>query len=196
MRDLAIAMILGMVVLAGCQRQAPATASGAGCTANALSQWEVGASQIYQISAASAGPDCAKAVITLVVRGPEGAPLFVTALAAGDGNLAFADVKDGPDMQARLTSWIEPAQASLTTTADLPLWPEGADGPLAKPVEGISGTFPFVPDGETYAARATYEALRSAKSPVFCYVQGTESYACLTAQDGAVFSIGLQVFPG
>lgn len=200
MRKLFIVMLAGLAALASCKQKntpvAADTTHAANCGAQAVSSWEIAAGQDYQISAAASGPDCAKSVITLVVRGQNALPLFVTAVAAHDGNLAFADVKDSADMQKRLQDWIAPAQAGFTTSADLPPWPEGAQGPVSPPAQALVSGFPFYPEAEAFGQRSSYEALRSAKAPVFCYVQGSESYACLAAQDGGVFPIGLQVFPG
>lgn len=198
MRGFKFLLLLGVAAMAGCQPKKPDApiAEASQCSAQAQSPWGIAAGQVYAISAMAAGPDCAKSVITLVVRAGDETPLFATALLANAGNLAFGDVQDSADMQKRLQDWLAPAQAGFTTSADLPAWPEGASGPTPKAVEGVSGSFPFFPDPEAYSERSAYEALRAAKSPVFCYVQGTESYACLAAQDGAVFSIGLQVFPG
>ncbi len=200
MRGFFIVLLAGLAALTGCKQKSassPADAvQAADCGAQAVSSWEIAAGQVYEISATSAGPDCAKAVIALAVRGPDGNPLFVAATKAQDSGLAFNGAQGRQDMQARLQDWIAPAQAGFTTSADLPAWPEGATGPAAKPAEGVSGTFPFYPEAEAYGERAGYEALRSAKAPVFCYVQGPESFACLAAQDGSVFPIGLQVFPG
>lgn len=200
MRKLIIVLLAGLASVAGCkQKSTPIptdTAHADDCQARAASAWGIAAGEVYEISAASAGPDCAKAVITLVVRGPDGTPLYATATKAQDSGQAFEGAQSRQDMQARLQDWIAPAQAGFTTSADLPAWPEGATGPQAKPVAGITGTFPFYPEAEAYGERFRYEALRSAKAPLFCYVQGPESFACLAAQDGSVFPIGLQVFPG
>jgi hypothetical protein len=44
--------------------------------------------------------------------------------------------------------------------------------------------------------RDSYEQVRVAKVPVFCYVQGMESLACVVLKDGGMSKIGLQTFPG
>lgn len=200
MRGFLIVLLAGLAALAGCKQKSEPVAADAvprtDCAAQALSSWGIAAGQVYEIGAFGQGPDCAKAVITLVVRTADGNPVFVTAIKAQENGLAFDGTKNSQDMQTRLQDWIAPAQAGFTTSADLPPWPEGGTGPASKPIEGVSGTFPFYPEAEAYGERGSYEALRSAKAPVFCYVQGPESFACLAAQDGSVFPIGLQVFPG
>ena len=73
------------------------------------------------------------------------------------------------------------------STADLPVWPAGADAPDA-------GEFPFyVEEGFD---RTGYEGMRAADRAMFCYVQGMESLACVAAVDGRLDKIGVQTFPG
>ena len=58
----------------------------------------------------------------------------------------------------------------------------------------MSGEFPlYLEDGTT---REDYAALRVKKLPMFCYVQGMESQACLALEDGGLRKIGAQSFPG
>jgi hypothetical protein len=40
------------------------------------------------------------------------------------------------------------------------------------------------------------EAARAARLPVFCYVQGMESMACVMWKDGGITKLGVQLFPG
>ncbi len=133
MRGFLIVLLAGLAALAGCkQKSVPVAADAAprtDCAAQALSSWGIAAGQVYEIGAFSQGPDCAKAVITLVVRAPDGQPVFATAIKALENGLAFDGAKNSQDMQTRLQDWIAPAQAGFTTSADLPPWPEGGDGP-------------------------------------------------------------------
>lgn len=58
----------------------------------------------------------------------------------------------------------------------------------------MSGEFPFyVEEG---LDRAAYEAVRGRDAPMFCYIQGMESAACLALEDGRLAKIGVQSFPG
>jgi hypothetical protein len=56
------------------------------------------------------------------------------------------------------------------------------------------GVFPFYPsEGVT---REAYLAARAANAPMWCFVQGMESQACLVLRDGAITELGAQSFPG
>jgi hypothetical protein len=91
------------------------------------------------------------------------------------------------DMQRRLNEWVNPPGAARDSTGDLPVSAAGARSPM-------SGEFPFyVEEG---VDRARYEGLRGRDAPMFCYVQGMESEACLAFENGRVTKIGVQSFPG
>jgi hypothetical protein len=55
--------------------------------------------------------------------------------------------------------------------------------------------FPFYLEPE-WNDRVGYEELRARNAPMYCYVQGMESLACLALQDGQLYKIGVQSFPG
>ena len=57
-----------------------------------------------------------------------------------------------------------------------------------------SGEFPFYP--EPYYDRSGYEVLRQSDVPLFCYVQGMESIACVALENGRMEKVGVQSFPG
>lgn len=90
------------------------------------------------------------------------------------------------EMNAAFVEWVAPATA-IETTGSLPDWPAGADYPIA-------GEFPFY--AEEAVTREAYLALRSRNLPLFCFVQGMESTACLVLENGALTKIGVQTFPG
>ena len=81
------------------------------------------------------------------------------------------------------------APPNQLSTADLPAWAEGAEYP-------VLGDFAFYP--EEGIDRATYTKVRDSKAPIFCYVQGMESMACVVkdAENGGFFKLGVQTFPG
>ena len=90
-------------------------------------------------------------------------------------------------MSSALREWIELGSRGQTT-ADLPPWPHPAQGPTN------SSGFEF--DPEPWLNRETYLSMRARAQPMFCYVQGMESLACLVEQDGRLEKIGVQAFPG
>ena len=86
-----------------------------------------------------------------------------------------------------LAEWVTPGSTMISTSA-LPEWPANAQAPE-------SGEFPFYPE-EGYD-REAYNALRTNNLPLYCYVQGMESLACIAfSGEGEVSKIGVQSFPG
>lgn len=155
------------------------------CEGSAASTWSPRPGQTYFIEARAIGPSCDDAVIALVVRTGEGAPLHAWASPA-HYLFGFQDLKGETDMAAALAEFIDPARGGLSSTADLPDWPEGADHP--------PGEFPFLPDPDI--DRLTYLSLRESALPVFCHVQGMESLACVAFDPAGPEMIGVQTFPG
>jgi len=99
----------------------------------------------------------------------------------------LAGAESVEDMQRRLNEWITPAGAARDSTGDLPVWEANATQPM-------SGEFPFyVEEGVN---RERYETLRAQDAPMYCYVQGMESEACLVRENGRLTKIGVQSFPG
>jgi hypothetical protein len=159
-----------------------------GCAASAQSIWSTPEGPLT-VSATTAGPTCQTAVATLVVRQADEAVLFVHASRVLDPMTLADAVADAQTMQAALEDWIAVPETPQTT-ATLPEWPEGADGPLG----AADGEFPFMV--EPYLDREAYLALRARSAPMFCFVQGRESEACLVAENGTIERIGVQLFPG
>ncbi|NWH09306.1 MAG: hypothetical protein HXY22_11805 [Alphaproteobacteria bacterium] len=158
-----------------------------GCLASASTAWAA-AGEGFMIEAASMGPDCQRAVVTLAVRAPDGTPIYAEAMRAAD-LLSFDGVTEVARMEAALADWIDQTHASLPRTSALPAWEDGKDSPFL-------GEFPFYP--EAHIDRAGYEAYRKADQPLLCFVQGQESMAC-AALDPSVPQmerIGVQLFPG
>ena len=123
--------------------------------------------------------------MVLTVRGSDGKPLWVDAR-VGQFVMLFAGVKNVGAIKTALGDWIR-QNHQLKTAASLPSWPPGAQQPA-------SGEFPFLPDEAV--ARDFYESARRAKLPLFCYVQGMESMACVVLKDGGMTKLGVQLFPG
>ncbi len=164
---------------------AASTATAKDCTAAASAAW----TQVkgYTINASVGGPDCAKAVALIVIRDADGEPVWHESYVAGQV-MVLAGAQNGADMTKALGEWIDPSNPQFTTTADLPDWPEGADSPM-------SGEFAFYP--EEGVDRAAWAKMRAAKTPVYCYVQGMESSACVTNDpEMGFYMVGVQTFPG
>jgi len=163
----------------------PAEAAG-GCSANASAVWRPTAGKAYRTEAFSSGPSCTLAVATLVVRGPDGRALWVDS-APVEHLMTFVDVKTPQQMGRALGEWLMQSH-TFRSTGELPEWKKGADAPA-------SGEFAFYP--EAGIDRDLYEQTRAEKQPVFCYVQGMESMACVgLSKDGQMTKIGVQTFPG
>lgn len=180
-----LALLAGVV--AGIVACAPAERDvmSEGCAARAAAPWQAGATTLH-VEATTTGPDCARAVATLVIRDASGAPLYAEAHVATHV-MVLNGANTPAAMQAALGEWVSSDNAAYATTGALPDWPTTAEGP-------VSGEFPFMPEQGT--DRALYQELRQGNTPVFCYVQGMESLACVTLRNGGIERIGLQLFPG
>ncbi len=157
-----------------------------GCQTSAAGAWHASAGQTLQVEASSAGPDCAHAVATIAVRDANGKVLWADA-APTERLMTLAQARELPAMQRALAEWIDSNNRTIATSSALPDWPQGANTPQ-------NGEFPFYP--ESAFNRDAYMALRTANVPVFCYVQGMESQACVALQNGSMTKIGVQSFPG
>jgi hypothetical protein len=157
-----------------------------GCSVYAATPWKPAGGPVLKAEAFSNGPSCARAVVTLVVRASDGRVLWTDA-AAGEHLMTFVGVKTRTQMTRALREWLTQRHI-FKSTADLPAWKKGADAPM-------SGEFPFYP--ELGIDRDAYEEIRAAGQPIFCYVHGMESMACVApANDGQMMKIGVQTFPG
>lgn len=182
MRLIAIAAVLA---LSGCLQQTQTRAPQSGA-ASASTPWQAGEAT-FTVEASASGPSCEHAVATLTIRSADGAPIYAEAHVAAH-IMTLAPAHDVAAMRAALAQWIDPASnATMQTSAALPEWPANAQGPM-------NGEFPFYP--EPAYDRERYGALRAANTPLYCYVQGMESMACLAASDGALEKVGVQAFPG
>ena len=184
MRVMVMAAVLALA--AACAPAEEREQMSAGCDARATAQWQ-GGDATFNIEASSAGPDCARAVATLVIRDASGAPLYAQSYPASQ-IMVLAPAQDTAAMQTALQDWAAYDNHTMATTSALPEWPRDAAAPA-------NGEFPFYPD-EGYNDRTAYAALRQANAPLFCYVQGMESMACLALRDGMLERIGVQSFPG
>jgi hypothetical protein len=189
----ALALALPMLALSACQPKAattaaneapPAVETAAACTAAAESEWSVTPEASLAIRARAWGPTCKQVVIALAIWGKDGPPVysFISSMADIEG---FDEVEDAAALTKALKDW---ADAQADTTGGLPEWKEGDPSP------DPSSEFAFYP--EEGMDRAAYSAIRTAKLPMLCFVQGQESQQCVYLQDGGVQSVGVQTFPG
>jgi hypothetical protein len=172
------------LALVACNQQAedqPAeTIAENGCPATASGTWEG-----MQVEASASGADCAQAQATITIR--NGANTLWSEAYPANQVMVLAGAESVEDMQRRLNEWVNPPGAARNSTGDLPVWAADAAHPM-------SGEFPFY--AEEGVDRPRYEALRGADAPMFCYVQGMESEACLALENGRLMKIGVQSFPG
>lgn len=156
------------------------------CAARANAPWTQ-AGNGYSAQAAANGPRCAKAKIVLMLHAPGGKVLF-TYRGTADTILSLSEASTKVQMKKALAKWIFDAMRMMPTSDQLPDWNDKQDQPTA-------GEFPFhVEEG---IKRPDYLAIRKAKRPMFCFVQGMESIGCVVlGTDGAVIKVGAQSFPG
>jgi hypothetical protein len=156
------------------------------CNLSASASWKADAGRTLRTESFSNGAACKHAVVTLVVREASGKALWVDA-APAEQLMTFVEARSRKQMKRALRDWLFQSH-NFKSTAELPEWKKGAEGPM-------NGEFPFY--AEPDVDRETYERIRAEKQPVFCYVQGMESMACLgLSKDGALTKIGVQLFPG
>lgn len=182
-----LALLAAIAALAvACSPAEEAELTSEGCNARAVSQWDVSV-ETFSVEATATGPDCARAVVTLTVRNASGAPLYAESHVTAN-LMTLKDAQDLTAMNTALAEWVSP-NTTLSTTGGLPEWAVNANAP--------GGEFPFYPDNHPNGfSREAYAALRTANYPMFCYVQGMESLACLAYSDGGIEHIGVQTFPG
>lgn len=174
------------LAMGGCNQQTadapaePAAVAENGCPATASGTWET-----LQVSANANGADCATAQATLTIS--NGDQTLWSEVYPVNQVMVLAGADSVEDLQRRLNEWVNPPGAARNSTGDLPVWAAGGEHPM-------SGEFPFYQ--EEGVDRATYETLRGRDAPMFCYVQGMESEACLVLENGRITKIGAQSFPG
>jgi hypothetical protein len=181
---MAAVVVVAVSVLSGFVPASGATVQG--CNASAAATWQPLKGRPYRLEAFSQGPSCARAAVVLVIRAPDGRVVWTHA-AAAEHLMVFVEVKTRAQMARALREWLSQSH-TFRSTADLPEWKKGAEQPA-------SGEFPFYV--EPGIDRDMYEGIRAAKQPVFCYVQGMESMACVVLdKDGQITKVGVQSFPG
>lgn len=155
------------------------------CAVRATHPWNAGGITL-SVEALTTGPDCALATATLTIRNPAGRSLWAEEYPSARV-MGLADATTPTAMEAALTEWIGAGNTTIPNSSALPDWPEGDQFPP-------NGEFPFYP--EEGVTRAEYMALRSRSAPLYCFVQGMESLACLAYENGELNKVGAQTFPG
>ncbi len=152
--------------------------------------WTNAAKFGLSIEARAVGPSCATSAIVLLVTNKNDEVLW-TFIREAKSMMWFQDeVGDGAAMKLGLKNWLDSAFGiSPNSTAELPDWKEGADGPT-RDGDGEFGYY-------TEADRLMHMERRAAAEPMFCFVSGIESTTCLAASSGKyVTDIGGFSFPG
>jgi hypothetical protein len=156
------------------------------CTALATQRWTPLSGVYFTVEASTAGPTCEHAVATITLRYADRQVLYAEAFPASQV-MTLAAAREAIAMEAALAEWIDPSAGTMQTTGALPDWPADAQAP-------VGGEYPFYV--EPGWDRRAYMQARSANIPMFCFVHGMESSACLVARHGRFERIGVQTFPG
>jgi hypothetical protein len=163
---------LAVLGLTACSQPAPAPSAPAkqaaipaatGCNAQTSHDWSAVGGQYYMVEAEAHGPTCSEAVITIRIKGRDGALLFEHSYPVAEVSLAFNASDDQTGLRSDLEEWTQNA-ADTPAASWLPDWPPGSDHP------------PFF---RPAVSRAQYESLRGVEGPLFCYADGAESQACV-----------------
>lgn len=156
------------------------------CDAEASGVWRGANDRTYTVSASTTGPTCAHSVALLIVRNASGEIVWTDAMPTAHVMGLDTPATRTP-MTDALQEWIGYG-ARGETTRELPPWPHEHEPP-----ESVGG-FEFAP--ESWIDRETYLEMRARAEPMFCYVQGMESLACLVENGNRLEKIGVQAFAG
>lgn len=166
---------------------APSASAAERCNAGTVVNWDAAGAGVT-VEAFASGTACEKATAVVVFRNAEGVPQKWDTIPA-EQNMMLAGKTNAAELDAALKELLDQKSSPYATTGDLPEWKAGENFP-------INGEFVFYVD-ETID-RKNYARIRAAKAPVFCYVLGMESQACVYKEptDGNLTHIGFQSFPG
>ncbi len=144
------------------------------------------------IEARSFGPDCANAVVSLVVRAGDGAPLYAFAAPGAwtfpETVLAAADPEaEAQAMRALLRRW---ARTAVATTADEPRWASIASGPAPAPPAEEALQAPW---STTFDA-ATFADIRARALPMACFETSPDSAQCVYWEPAAAQALPFLAF--
>ncbi len=135
----------------------------------------------YLIDVFSDGTDCYNAATALVIRAPDGRPLYSAATPGFIVDIYHSDLKTRADMKKALAG-IE--TTTEDTTGKLPEWPEGqTEREITRGDFTTTVAEPF--------NRSSWNALREAKRPMLPVDYGIESAAFVVLMpDGRVVEVG------
>lgn len=156
------------------------------CVAEASGEWLGSGERKFAVTANTSGPTCARSVALLIVRDEEGDVVWTDARPTAHV-MGLHTPTTRSAMSPALAEWVHFASQRPQTTADLPPWPQTAG-------HATESEFPFYP--EEWIDEETYVRLSAQRTPMFCYIQGMESLACLIEFDDRLEKIGVQSFPG
>ncbi|MBN8649770.1 MAG: hypothetical protein J0L55_17620 [Caulobacterales bacterium] len=182
-----IALIMLVLSTNAYARTLPKAPIATNCHAKASQVWQAGNKKLL-IEAFAEGPNCKKAIVTLVIRNSSGTPIWYDVSTVSD-NMVLSENPSANSvaMGKILKNWIM-IDNSQRPSDSLPEWKANSQAPEAE-------EFPFYPS-ETIS-RDEYTMLRNSKLPMFCFVTGMESSTCLVLKtDGTITDIGTQTFPG
>jgi Prokaryotic lipoprotein-attachment site len=166
-----ILVLAAALALSACGQTGTAADAGCARTATREVTW-TSESAPDVITAQSAGPSCAQAVVTFVARNSNGDPLWAFASTYYDMTMGGIPPEGAPpvsneQMDAFLTGW---ANVSLQRSSELPEWRAGFDN-LSASAQTFSYDTPF--------DRETYEMLRARNLQMICYAAAVEASQCL-----------------
>lgn len=157
---------------------APQTESVSGCDRVASAEIAfTGGDAPDTVEARTFGPNCAHAVGVLVIRAPDGAPVWswtaplYPTFGAGFAPVQGADV-DAAVIQTFLGQW---TQLAPLTTADAPAWAADAAGP-----EG---------DATALLERAVYDDVRARGAPMTCHLSSVGVETCVYWESAAAIAL-------
>ena len=186
MKSIGLLLWLGILL-------ASSTFAQAACDVAQRETWQKSGALKLQVEAHAFGPHCRNPIVALAVFNAGGDAIWSTSrIAQHVALLGDEHTNQGRDMKNALGEWLKNAfDTSPDTTADLPAWLKGADQP-ARPEGEEFGFFAGQDVDQT-----TYAAWRKDKLPIFCFVSGMESMACIIAdKSGDIHEIGGFTFPG
>ncbi len=160
--------------------------AGAGCDTQATTEWRGANNRTYRATASTSGANCTQSVVLLVVRDGSGDVVWTDALVVAHV-MGLNEPRTRIEMTRALAEWVGLPVQRLRTTADLAPWAQTSG-------QAGESEFPFRP--EDWIDEAAFERLAGEASPMFCYIQGMESIACLVEFDDRLEKIGVQSFPG
>lgn len=163
----------------------------AACNLESHAPWASAKAEGLMVNAYSVGEVCGYTAVVLTVTDKAGKTLWTLSANADHVSIFASELGiSRKEVQEALDTWLQIGlKSKITTTKNLPDWPEGKDGPAR------DGEFGYYID-ETMD-RVFYLEQRAANRPLFCTVSGIESETCITATNATLIQeFGGISFPG